>query len=640
MLRLENIYKKYEIRKGMYQEVLKDLSVVFPSCGFVSILGNSGSGKTTLLNIIGGIDRHDSGYIYFHDKLVEDHESFRRDHVGFVFQDDNLVAHLNAVDNVILSMTDENRNKKQRAKEILDDFGLADSYHKKPHQMSGGQRQRVAIVRMVAKNVDVIVCDEPTGNLDEESAIKIVELIKALAKDKLVIFVTHNKEIAREYSDRVLEIKKGTLVDDGISYDESEDREISRRSYNTNTTWLSIKNLMGRYVHTIRNIAILTFIMLLAALTIIMEGEFFRQYILTQTIDEGIKTIVYNLEDGAKYDAIRPMFDGIEYIEHISRGYYYKIDIAATNYVQTGAISRTTIEYLEGNEYLEEILLVGRMPESSDEVLMSGNGAMTLLASLNIGGQRLLDQYLTGGFTSDYVYSIVDDKVFIIEEQGYPRIKVVGLLDDNYIFETFQTIYFKDGFTELYDNYRTTVPTKFILYKDNLFQYANDSIVEAAKDIPGIEIDGKHAERTDVAYKTIESFIELSKLSLYLIITIAGVSFVSLLFNSIYERKYEIGLYRSKGYSRGNITKILGLEMFFNAFVSLVLVVGVLAVFALLIADNMDYVASFSEAIRMIRIEEITFTLLTIVSVVVTIIVVIGNRAILRKSILSNIKEL
>lgn len=640
MLELKNINKRYEIRKGKYQDVLKNMNIGFSSSGFISILGNSGSGKTTLLNIIGGIDSKYEGEIYYNDCLVTNHEAFRRDNIGFVFQDDNLVSHLNAVDNVILSMTDENKNKKKRAKEILDDFGLDDCYHKRPTEMSGGQRQRVAIARMVAKNVDIIVCDEPTGNLDENTAVKIVEIIKTLSKERLVIFVTHNKKLAKTYSDRILEIKKGAVKEGEVKDHAVIKDQMTTKSYNSNTTWLSIKNLIGRYPNTLRTIMMVTFIMLLSSLTIIMEGEFFRQYILRETLDKGIKTIIYDLKDGAKFEIIKPMFDDIEHIEHISPGYYFKVDIASSNYVTTGMVSRTTIEYLEGNDYLEEILISGRMPEAADEVLMSTKGAIELLASLNIGGQRLLDQFMTGGFTNEYVYSIVDDKVFIVEEKGYPRIKVVGLINDDLIYETYQTMYFKDGFTDLYNNYRTTVPTKLILYKNNLFRYANDAIIKAAEDVVGIEIDEKHVERTDIAYNTIDSFIELSKLSLYLIITIAGISFVSLLFNSIYERKYEIGLYRSKGYSKGNITKILGLEMFFNAFVSLILVFLLLTVFAALIAENVDYVSSFYQAFKMINIEQITITLLVIISLVVSVIVVVGNRAILRKPILSNIKEL
>ena len=147
-----------------------------------------GSLSSSLLNIIGGLDSPDSGEIKYNKELIKDYEKFRRERVGYVFQDFNLVGHLSAVDNVILSMSNDVNDKKKRAIDVLHKLGLKDHLHKHPSQLSGGQQQRVAIARMIVKDVDIIICDEPTGSLDEVTEKNIVELIKELSVDKLVIF--------------------------------------------------------------------------------------------------------------------------------------------------------------------------------------------------------------------------------------------------------------------------------------------------------------------------------------------------------------------------------------------------------------------------------------------------------------------
>ncbi len=218
LLELVNINKNYQIRKDKIQTVLKNVNVTFSNTGFVSILGSSGNGKTTLLNIVGGLDKLDSGKIYFNQQEILDFEKFRRERVGYVFQQFNLIDHLNIIDNVIISMDDHIENKKEIAKKILKDIGLEESFHKLPKHLSGGEQQRVAIARMIAKDVDIIICDEPTGSLDEETEKNIVGIIKELSKSKLVLFVTHNRKIAEEYSDRVILVDRGKLVEDSKEF--------------------------------------------------------------------------------------------------------------------------------------------------------------------------------------------------------------------------------------------------------------------------------------------------------------------------------------------------------------------------------------------------------------------------------------
>ncbi len=221
MLKLNNISKQY-ISGTFKQNALDDISLEFRNNEFVSILGPSGSGKTTLLNIIGGLDRYDSGDLIINGKSTKnfkdsDWDSYRNNSIGFIFQSYNLISHMSILSNVELCMALSGVSKKERKKravEALNKVGLKEHLHKKPNQLSGGQMQRVAIARALVNNPDIILADEPTGALDSNTSIQIMELIKEIAKDKLVIMVTHNPDLAKEYSNRIIELKDGKKVND------------------------------------------------------------------------------------------------------------------------------------------------------------------------------------------------------------------------------------------------------------------------------------------------------------------------------------------------------------------------------------------------------------------------------------------
>lgn len=685
MLELIDINKSYEIRRDKFQKVLKDLNVVFPDQGFVAILGNSGGGKTTLLNIIGGLDEQYSGKICYNKEEIADHEQFRTDRIGFVFQEHNLIDHLNAVDNVILSMTDDMSEKKKNAQHILSEFGLKDYYHKKPRKLSGGQCQRVAIARMIAKDVDIIVCDEPTGSLDEETGQKIVELIKELSKERLVIFVTHNKKLANKYADYIVQISQGqakvlsndqsqkegkklrlisvlntalmkTPLKSKLNTNELNDnknhlilntedfkgrlnKRIISRSYHSNNTWLSTKNLLGRYPNTIKNILLITIMMVLVSLAIIMEGELFNRYIHENSVDEGIKTIILDIDDPL-FSEIHDEFSSVKNVSFAAKGYSATIGVAATNYESTRIKSEAQLENITGNHYFEDILMAGRMPEASDEVLMTPWGAISLLGSLNIGGERLYDQYMTGEVTGEYVFSLVDYRKFIIAEYGYPRAKIVGLVSDAKLYEDTHKLYVIDGFIDLFSYPGGLDSDRIILYKNNLYRPAHDELLNASILDYRVTPDVKHVEMLDVVYNKMQSFLQLSKIALYMIIGIALISFVSLLITSLQERKYEIGLYRSKGYNKRNITRILGSEMFIIGIISILLVVSILFEFAYLFYQNVDYISEYKEVIETFNMFYIVSGLLVILSFFVVVIIYFGNTSILKKSIISNIKDI
>ena len=229
MLQLKNIVKSYTVGE-LTQVALKGISLNFRENEFVSILGQSGSGKTTMLNIIGGLDRYDSGDLVINGVSTKkyrdaDWDAYRNTSIGFVFQSYNLIPHQNVLSNVEMALTLSGVSRKERRKravEVLNKVGLQDHIHKKPNQLSGGQMQRVAIARALINNPDILLADEPTGALDTETSIQIMNLLKQIAEEKLVIMVTHNPELAEAYSTRIINLKDGQITSDTNPFDVPE----------------------------------------------------------------------------------------------------------------------------------------------------------------------------------------------------------------------------------------------------------------------------------------------------------------------------------------------------------------------------------------------------------------------------------
>ena len=231
MLELKNITKDYVSGDSTVQ-ALKGISIEFRKSEFVSILGQSGCGKTTLLNIIGGLDRYTSGDLVINGKSTKkfkdkDWDAYRNYSVGFVFQNYNLIPHQTVLSNVELALTISGvsrEERKERAIKALEAVGLKEQIHKKPNQLSGGQMQRVAIARALVNNPDIILADEPTGALDTKTSVQIMEILKEISKDKLIVMVTHNPELAEKYSTRIVRILDGVITDDSKPFTE-EDRK-------------------------------------------------------------------------------------------------------------------------------------------------------------------------------------------------------------------------------------------------------------------------------------------------------------------------------------------------------------------------------------------------------------------------------
>lgn len=231
MLQLKNIVKDY-VSGDTTVQALKGIDITFRDSEFVSILGQSGCGKTTLLNIIGGLDQYTSGDLIINGRSTtkykdSDWDTYRNHTIGFVFQSYNLIPHQSVMSNVELALTLSGVSKAERRKravEVLEKVGLGDQIHKKPNQMSGGQMQRVAIARALVNNPDILLADEPTGALDSATSIQIMELLKEISKDRLIIMVTHNPELAEKYSSRIVRLLDGKVTDDTMPYEPTDGR--------------------------------------------------------------------------------------------------------------------------------------------------------------------------------------------------------------------------------------------------------------------------------------------------------------------------------------------------------------------------------------------------------------------------------
>ena len=265
MLQIKEISKQYKT-ESLVQQALDKVSLNLRDNEFVAILGPSGSGKTTLLNIVGGLDRYDSGDLIINGVSTKnykdrDWDSYRNHTIGFVFQSYNLIPHQTILANVELALTISGVSKKvrrQKAKEALKQVGLADHIHKRPNQLSGGQMQRVAIARALVNDPDILLADEPTGALDSNTSVQVMDLLKEVAKDRLVVMVTHNPELAEEYATRIVRLKDGVIVSDSDPFEvddssmEAVHKNLGKSSMSFITAFsLSANNLLTKKGRTI-----------------------------------------------------------------------------------------------------------------------------------------------------------------------------------------------------------------------------------------------------------------------------------------------------------------------------------------------------------------------------------------------------
>lgn len=372
MLQIKNLNKRYKVADYKV-EALKNVNLSFRKNEFVSVLGPSGSGKTTLLNIIGGLDRYDSGELIINGRQTKEFKEkdwnvYRNHRIGFVFQSYNLIPHQTVLSNVELALTIAGLSKEERiekAKSALDKVGLSDQYYKKPNQLSGGQSQRVAIARALVNDPEILLADEPTGALDTVTSKQIMDLIKEIASDRLVIMVTHNPELAEEYSTRIINLLDGEVIDDSNPYksktkilkEKTKEPERAKMSWWT-TFKLSIQNLLSK-----KNRSILTSIASsigIIGISLVLSLSFGVQLFIKNTQEDMLSGNPILIEESAfDMEAIMQGMSPIDKQEIIKEAGYVNVDemieiIAKRSKETNGMFVENTIteEYIN---YLKEL---------------------------------------------------------------------------------------------------------------------------------------------------------------------------------------------------------------------------------------------------------------------------------------------
>lgn len=415
MLELKKINKSY--KTGTFtQHALKDVSIEFRKNEFVAILGASGSGKTTLLNIIGGLDKYDSGDLIINNKSTKkykdlDWDRYRNNCIGFIFQNYNLIPHITILDNVEMGMTLSGVNSKTRrkkARSALKKVGLLEHAHKKPNQLSGGQMQRVAIARALANDPDIILADEPTGALDTKTSIQIMNLIKEIAKDKLVIMVTHNKELSSEYASRIIEFKDGQKINDSNPTTKEETDDAVLKIRKTAMSFITALKLSFNNIKTKKGRTLLT--AFASSIGIIGIG-------LILSLSNGFKIEVDNFEKSSLSQApivisTQAMNMSEETINNLTNNKLAEYPNIDKVYVQDDIVESMVHTNVLSSDYLKYI-------EEIDKTLLSGISYQTT-TGFNIinhtnDGYRLV--------TSSNYWTILPTN---------PNEKENGIVEDNY----------------------------------------------------------------------------------------------------------------------------------------------------------------------------------------------------------------
>ena len=699
MLEIKNINKSYKVGEHK-QKVLKDVSIKFRENEFVSILGQSGSGKTTLLNLIGGLDRYDTGDIIINGKSTKhfkdkDWDAYRNNSIGFIFQSYNLINHISILDNVEMGMTLSGVSKKirkERAIEVLKKVGLEEHINKKPNQLSGGQMQRVAIARALANDPDIILADEPTGALDSKTSKSIMNLIKEISKDKLVIMVTHNEEIALEYSSRIIKLNDGVIIEDSKPVKEV-DSENNYKLKKTSMSFITALNLSLRNIITKKGRTLLTAFassigIIGIALILSLSNGFDKQiekfendtltnypitiskgtmentdeamslftssngkysdekYIYKQKIDLEKMTHINNIdEDYLNYlDSIdKNLIDGISYTRLSVMGINLLVKGKNTKMVSFGTSLNSVMtipkSFDEENNYLKNNydLLYGKFPKEATDVLL-------VISSDNEVSERVLENLGLDVNQDKFSFEDVLNKelVYVINDNLYNKIKAgnknIYIAKNNYdkLYDMDGNIKLNiSGIVRLKKDVKTGMFTPGIIFKDELGEliyeknknsdvvkdqkgkdyfvlsgekFSNESMisseVEAISYLGGNKIpyiiniypkdfnaknkiselldkynENKTAENKIIYKDYAKIFVDLSQNIMdaitYVLIAFSAISLIVssimigiITYISVLERTKEIGILRSLGARKKDITRVFNAETFIIGLVS------------------------------------------------------------------------
>lgn len=424
MLKLKNIVKNYKVGEGIV-EAVKDVSVEFRKSEFVAILGPSGCGKTTLLNIIGGLDQYTSGDLIINNRSTKDFkdrdwDSYRNHSVGFVFQSYNLINHLSVVENVELALTLSGINKTERrakATEALEKVGLHDQITKKPNQLSGGQMQRVAIARAIVNDPEILLADEPTGAIDSETSIQIMDILQEISKDRLVIMVTHNGDLAEEYATRIVQLLDGEKIGDTKPYDSTKEIISSKNGvdYKSNKTamsfitafLLSLKNLLTKKGRTIL-IAFAGSIGIIGIALVLSLSNGFQGYVDSLQKDTLASYPLTISEEGIDFSKFMNMkINNLE--EFPEENVIHPQELA-------GLLAEGNISNDINQEYIDEVLINGLNPLWYDAISYKYPFSMNIFYEIEYNNMNYYPKVPSNMF-SEIVYGKDDDKMAFFNGQ-------------------------------------------------------------------------------------------------------------------------------------------------------------------------------------------------------------------------------
>ena len=452
MLRLKNIVKDY-ITGEETVHALKGVSINFRANEFVSVLGQSGCGKTTLLNIVGGLDQYTDGDLVIKGRSTKkykdkDWDAYRNHSIGFVFQSYNLIMHQNVLSNVELALTLSGVSKserRRRAKEVLEKVGLGKQIHKKPNQLSGGQMQRVAIARALINDPEILLADEPTGALDTKTSVQIMDLLKEIADDRLVIMVTHNPELAEKYSTRIIKLLDGEVTDDSNPYtDEEADKETfgeadakavkkNRMSYFTALS-LSFNNLLTKKGRTILT-AFAGSIGIIGIALILSLSSGFRKYISSveqdtlstyplEITDESVdRSAMFSLllgndmKSSEEHDMDKVYSNNFvgDYVNTLMSEVKINDMISFKDYIENGDGSDIK-EYSSDIMYMYGVTVNAYLPDTDDDIYQVNPG--TVMEKIGMGSMAEVSQYSIGSsMDMTSVWSEIIENQELLDEQ-------------------------------------------------------------------------------------------------------------------------------------------------------------------------------------------------------------------------------
>lgn len=578
MIRLENVIKKYTVAE-QEEIVLDNLSYQFKRGVKTSILGPSGCGKTTTLNLIGGIDSEYEGNIYFNDELIEDLDKYRREHISFIFQDLNLINNLNLIKNITIGLTNDVDNKEEIALKMLDKVGLKEHAYKMPNQLSGGERQRVAIARALSRESDVLLCDEPTGSLDDEIKYDIMDLIMSVFSDKTVIFITHDEEVAFKYSDEVLGFKEGQLT----ALKEAKGKELSEVS-NAEQTFdgrFEVNLLTRKFkLFNASYLIIIIFAIFLYGMGVVkgLENEI-DQYFIDKYKVNKIDVLIYR---GMSYDGFT----------RIVEDYNEEHDKIVGTMVEIGSnLQIDEVEYdfklfgvsPEIRETMEEEIVAGRYPDAAKEILYSKQAAQAFLYHHECNHQAELDELVDEVCLQtvlEYSNEVLLTRIsnldisytnayrFNPERIFDEDLTIVGLIDD--LFGEDPTTYddnlpLNRNIYFMEEDFRTYISRVYLGNYGVTSHLFSIFIEKEDLDLRAEVFEGflfgsnLVAGRDRINHERFEYFDELAG---YRVVIVIGSSILTLfgaisVYNgiktNIEKNKYNVGVYSSLGYSKKNI---------------------------------------------------------------------------------------